>query len=39
MYDGVDGRRPNLSASHVHLFKAFVMEDFEGMADYLSQLY
>jgi cytochrome c553 len=39
MYDGVDGRRPNLSASHVHLFKAFVMEDFEGVADYLSRLH
>jgi cytochrome c553 len=38
MYDAVDARRPNLSRSHVQLLKGFVMEDYEGVADYLSRL-
>jgi cytochrome c553 len=38
MYDAVDGRRPNLSSAHVRLLKDFVMEDFEGVADYMSRM-
>jgi hypothetical protein len=38
MYDAVDGRRPNLSSAHVKLLKGFVMEDYEGLANFLSTL-
>lgn len=38
MYDAVDSRRPNFSRAHVRLLKRFVMEDFEGVADYLSRI-
>jgi len=39
MHDAAEGRRPNLSSAHKRLLKGFVMEDFEGVADYLSQLH
>lgn len=38
MYDGADGRRPNLTGDHVGLFKSLVRDDFHGIADYLSRL-
>jgi cytochrome c553 len=38
MYDTVEGRRPNMTDDHIRLLKPFVMEDYEGLADYLSSL-
>jgi cytochrome c553 len=37
MYDGVDGRRPNFSASHVRIFRQLQRDDFVGLADFLSR--
>lgn len=38
IYDAVDGRRPNFSATHVRLLARLQREDIVGLADYLSRL-
>lgn len=37
MYDAVDGRRPNFSASHVRLLARLERDDLTGVADFLSR--
>lgn len=37
MYDGVDGRRPNFSSSHVRTFTRLQRDDFVGVADFLAR--
>ncbi|MEJ0034979.1 MAG: c-type cytochrome [Gammaproteobacteria bacterium] len=37
MYDGVDGRRPNFSTSHVRTFARLQRDDLVGVADFLSR--
>jgi cytochrome c553 len=37
MYDAVDGRRPNFSASHVRLLGKLQRDDLVGIADFLSR--
>lgn len=37
LYDGVDGRRPNFSASHVRILARLQRDDFVGLADFLSR--
>jgi cytochrome c553 len=37
MYDGVDGRRPNFSSSHVRLLAKLQRDDLVGLADFLSR--
>jgi cytochrome c553 len=38
IHDGLEGRRPNLSASHLGLFKAMDYADIMGVADYLARI-
>lgn len=38
MYDTADGRRPNMSTDHVRMFQDLELQDFVGVADYLSRL-
>lgn len=37
MYDAVDGRRPNFSASHVRMLGRLQRDDLVGIADFLSR--
>jgi cytochrome c553 len=37
MYDGVDGRRPNFSSSHVRTFARLQRDDLVGLADFLAR--
>jgi cytochrome c553 len=37
MYDGVDGRRPNFSSSHIRTFARLERDDFVGIADFLAR--
>jgi cytochrome c553 len=37
-HDTADGRRPNMNDEHVRLFRGLEMQDFVGLADYLSRL-
>jgi hypothetical protein len=37
MYDGVDGRRPIFSASHVRVLARLQREDIVGLADFLAR--
>lgn len=37
MHDGVDGRRPNFSSSHIRLLAKLQHDDLTGVADYLSR--
>ena len=37
MYDGVDGRRPTLSASHIKVLARLQRDDLVGVADFLSR--
>lgn len=37
MYDGVDGRRPNFSSSHIRTFARLQRDDFVGLADFLAR--
>lgn len=38
IYDAVDGRRPNFSASHIRLLARLDHDDIQAIADYLSRL-
>jgi len=38
MYDSADGRRPNMKVAHIRLIQSLVVEDFQGIADYLSRI-
>ena len=38
MYNAADARRPNMSATHIRRVQGLVMEEFQGIADYLSRL-
>lgn len=38
MYNAADARRPNMTASHIRRIQGLVMEEFQGLADYLSRL-
>lgn len=38
MHDIVEGRRPNMAHTHVHMLENLGMEDLAGLADYLSRL-
>jgi cytochrome c553 len=38
IYDALDGRRPNFSRDHIHLFQRFERPELTGIADYLSRL-
>jgi cytochrome c553 len=38
MHDAVEGRRPNMKREHLRRLQSFVMEDFVGVADYMSRL-
>jgi cytochrome c553 len=37
-HDTADGRRPNMNHEHVRVFRRLEMQDFVGLADYLSRL-
>jgi cytochrome c553 len=37
MYDGVDGRRPNFSTSHIRILARLQRDDIVGLADFLSR--
>ena len=37
MHDGVDGRRPNFSVSHVRIFARLERDDIVGVADFLAR--
>jgi cytochrome c553 len=37
-HDTADGRRPNMNQDHVRVFRGLEMQDFVGLADYLSRL-
>jgi cytochrome c553 len=38
MYNAADARRPNMSATHIRRVQGLVMEEFQGIADYLSRI-
>lgn len=38
LHDTADGRRPNMSQTHVRLLQGMQVQDFSGLADYLSRL-
>ena len=38
IYDGVDGRRPNFSPTHIRMLATLDRRDIVGLADYLSRL-
>ena len=38
IYDAVDGRRPNVSVSHIRLLARLERNDIVGLADYLSRM-
>jgi len=38
LHDTIEERRPNMPPPHAQLFAAFKVEDFTGVADYLSRL-
>jgi cytochrome c553 len=38
IYDAVDGRRPNISVSHIRLLARLERDDIVGLADYLSRM-
>jgi len=38
IHDGIEGRRPNLAASHIRLLKQLDYADIIGVADYLARI-